>query len=72
MLFCTRSGRFPQEGAVLHTSVLQINDHGNVLMDEHVRPKARVTDFRTQFSGVVLHVNHRRNVLMHKRAETRC
>ena len=30
----------------------QVNEHGNALLDCHVRPKERVTDFRTQFSGV--------------------
>eukprot|EP00955_Chlamydomonas_euryale_P008765 93476-Chlamydomonas_euryale.AAC.1 len=32
--------------------VCLVNDDGNVLMDSHVRPKERVTDFRTWVSGV--------------------
>eukprot|EP01026_Neomeris_dumetosa_P028226 TRINITY_DN2286_c0_g1_i1.p1 TRINITY_DN2286_c0_g1~~TRINITY_DN2286_c0_g1_i1.p1 ORF type:complete len:521 (+),score=98.51 TRINITY_DN2286_c0_g1_i1:444-2006(+) len=29
-----------------------VNDYGNVIYDEHVQPKMRVTDFRTRWSGV--------------------
>eukprot|EP00892_Ulva_mutabilis_P005653 jgi/Ulvmu1/345/UM001_0350.1 len=32
--------------------VCVVNDHGQVLLDLFVRPKERVTDFRTQFSGI--------------------
>lgn len=31
---------------------MQVNDHGQVLLDLFVRPKEKVTDFRTQFSGI--------------------
>lgn len=29
-----------------------VNNLGTVLLDKHVRPAERVTDFRTQFSGI--------------------
>jgi hypothetical protein len=30
----------------------QVNNHGNVLLDLFVKPKEKVTDYRTQFSGI--------------------
>jgi len=29
-----------------------VNNHGAVLLDKFARPKERVTDFRTRFSGI--------------------
>lgn len=29
-----------------------MNNHGTVLMDAYSKPKERVTDFRTRFSGI--------------------
>ena len=35
-----------------HPRVCIVNNHGAVLMDKFARPKERVTDFRTRFSGI--------------------
>ena len=44
----------PADAASVHINLafVQINEDGNVLLDTHVRPKERVTDFRTAVSGI--------------------
>ena len=42
-----------EESALARVSI--VNFHGHVLMDEYVRPKERVTDFRTEVSGITPH-----------------
>jgi len=36
----------------MQTSLLQVNQWGNVIYDEYVRPVERVVDFRTKISGI--------------------
>lgn len=43
-------GRDGEHNALARVSI--VNFFGHVIMDEYVRPKARVTDFRTSISGV--------------------
>ena len=38
------------ENALARVSI--VNYHGAVVMDEFVRPRERVVDYRTQYSGV--------------------
>ncbi len=49
-----KSGKQPDLGATAWTvcRVCIVNNHGVVLMDKFARPKERVTDFRTRFSGI--------------------
>lgn len=35
-----------------YSRVCIVNNHGAVLMDKFARPKERVTDFRTRYSGI--------------------
>ncbi|KAG1673238.1 hypothetical protein FOA52_013118 [Chlamydomonas sp. UWO 241] len=48
-----------------------VNNDGNVLMDAHVRPKERVTDFRTWVSGVEPHHLQGEGVLELEEAQVR-
>lgn len=41
-----------QRVRVCRCTPVQVNDHGRVLLDLFVRPKEKVTNFRTQFSGI--------------------
>lgn len=36
----------------MHPDCVQINEHGNVLLDEYVLPGQRVTGYRTFVSGI--------------------
>jgi hypothetical protein len=50
---CTRKGNSDQAAAsTCQPRVCIVNNHGAVLMDKFARPKERVTDFRTRFSGI--------------------
>ena len=42
----------PKVAAWAVCRVCIVNNHGVVLMDKFARPKERVTDFRTRFSGI--------------------
>ena len=50
---CTGKGNNVQVAIfACHPRVCIVNNHGAVLMDKFARPKERVTDFRTRFSGI--------------------
>lgn len=48
-MYCTKLNH---GHCLLPCRVCIVNNHGTVLMDKFARPKERVTDFRTRFSGI--------------------
>lgn len=51
-LDCEFVGTGPQGHKLALARALVVNIHGHVIFDEYVRPKERVTDWRTKWSGI--------------------
>ena len=42
-----------KENALARVSI--VNQFGHILLDEYVRPREKITDYRTNFSGITPH-----------------